>query len=236
MISGIYLLKFKGTDKVYVGQSLDIYLRYRIHKTTLNTGKGSLKLQGAYNLYGMPTLEILLECSKEELNSAEREAILIFDSVNNGFNSINEATHRSELRGELAGNSKYSNELVEEVFMYLVSNNMTHKEIEEITSMSRGAIVDISSGVSHRWLQEKYPDQYSIMLSYKGTGRKLNKLTAERMGRVYPPITSPTGEVYEVVSLRGFCREHNLNHGCIGEILRGHKKQYKGWHLDSVSI
>jgi group I intron endonuclease len=231
MITGIYRLCFKNTNKVYIGQSTDIYLRYNIHKTNLRANKSSKKLQDAYTKYGLPTLDILVECCKKDLNKLEAEAIEIFDSIVNGFNTIDGNTHRSELKGELAGNAKYSNELVEEVFIYLVDNKLTHKEITEITGVSRGAISDISAGFTHRWLQEKYPKMYLDLLSLKGYARKSNKNTAKVHGKVYPEITSPEGVVFTVSSLRGFCREHNLNHGSLGEVLRGHKAQYKGWKI-----
>lgn len=231
MITGIYRLCFDGTNSVYIGQSTDIYLRYNIHKTNLRANKSSKKLQDAYAKYGMPTLDILVECSEQSLNGLESEAIEIFDSVVNGFNTIDGSTYRSELRGELAGNAKYSNELIEEVFMYLIENKLTHREITEITGVGRGAISDISAGFTHRWLQEKYPEMYLDLLALKGYARKSSKNTAEAHNKVYPIITSPEGIDFKVNSLRGFCREHNLNHGSLGEVLRGHKAQYKGWKI-----
>ena len=231
MITGIYRLCFEGTDKVYIGQSTDIYLRYNIHKTNLRANKSSKKMQDAFDKYGMPTLDILVECTEQELNSLEADAIEIFDSVSNGFNTIDGSTHRSELKGELAGNAKYTNDQIEEAFMYLVDNKLTHREITEITGISRGAISDISTGLSHRWLQEKYPKLYLNLLDLKGYARKSSKNTARSHGRIYPEIISPEGVSFTVNSLRGFCREHNLNHGCLGEVLRGHKTHYKGWKI-----
>jgi hypothetical protein len=229
MTIGIYKLNFNGTNKVYIGQSTNIRLRYNIHKTSLKNNKSSKKLQEAYLLFGMPTLEILIECDIEELNSLEKEAIAIYDSINNGFNTFDDATHRSILRGELAGNSKYANDLIIEVFNYLVENKLTHREISNITGISRGALADISSGVSHKWLKDLYPEQYDLLLQLKGTARK----TAKNIKNIgYPSVVSPDNIIYTISpSLRGFCRQHNLNHGGLGELLRGHKKEYKGWKI-----
>lgn len=234
MVTGIYRLCFNGTNKCYIGQSTDINLRYTIHKTNLRANKSSKKLQDAFNMYGMPILDILIECTEQELNILEAEAIEIFDAVANGFNTIDDNTHRSELKGELAGNAKYTNDQIEEVFIYLVDNKLTHKEITDITSVSRGTISDISTGTSHKWLQDKYPEAYLQLLSLKGYARKSGKNTASSHGIAYPEIVSPQGDVFTVNSLRGFCREHNLNHGCLGEVLRGHKAQYKGWKINNT--
>jgi predicted DNA-binding protein YlxM (UPF0122 family) len=233
MTVGIYKLNFNGTDKIYIGQSNNIELRYNIHRTTLNCGKGTKKLQEAYNSFGMPSIEILVKCCIEELDANEIEAIEIFDAVKNGFNTREVATHRSELYGDLTGNSKYTNAQVEEVFMYLVDNVLTHKEITEITNVSRGAVSDISSGSTHMWLAEVYPEKYKKLIALKGSNRRRNKMTAKSRNRPYPQVVSPQGIQYTVDSLRGFCREHDLNHGSFGEMLRGHRSSCSGWKIIS---
>jgi predicted XRE-type DNA-binding protein len=229
MTVGIYKLNFCGTNKVYIGQSIDIERRYISHKTSLKNQKSRKKLQQAYNEFGMPNLEILVECTVDELDSIEEEAIAIYDSVNNGFNAFKSFTNRQDLYGENAGNAKYSNDLIIEVFHYLVDNKLTHREIIEITGISRGALADVSSGASHSWLKNLYPAEYKLLLELKGTKRKVAK-NIKTTG--YPQIISPDNIIYDIKpSLRGFCREHNLNHGSLGEVLRGHKKQYKGWKV-----
>jgi hypothetical protein len=233
MTVGIYKLSFNGTDRVYIGQSNNIELRYNIHRTTLNCGKGTKKLQEAYNSFGMPDIEILVECSIEELDANEISAIEIFDSVKNGFNTREVATHRSNLYGDLAGNSKYTNAQIEEVFMYLVDNILTHREIIEITGVSKGVVSDISCGNTHMWLADVYPEKYKKLMELKGTNRRRNKMTAKSRNKYYPQVVSPQGIFYTVESLRGFCREHNLNHGSFGEMLRGHKPNCSGWKISA---
>jgi group I intron endonuclease len=234
MITGIYRLCFPNTDKVYVGQAKDIYLRYKTHRTSLNTGDSPKKLQNAYYTYGMPTLDILMECNISDLNKYEDEAIQIFDAVKNGFNTLEGSTHRSELKGELAGNAKYTNNQIEEVFMYLIDNKLSFKDIEEITDVNKGTITDISCGISHKWLQEKFPVEYLKLAALKGTQRKISKNYGSIIYSKYPKIISPKGVVYQVTSLRGFCREHDLNHGSLGEVLRGHRDHHKGWKVYKI--
>lgn len=232
MTTGIYLLQFEGTDKVYIGQSLNIELRYISHKTALRCGKGSEKLQKAYQQYGMPNLKILLECEEHELDINETEAINVYDSALNGFNTMSSFGHRSQLKGDKAGNAKYSNEVIEETFFYLVDNIMTHREITEITGVPRGTLADISCGNTHTWLKDKYPDLYNNLMLLKGSLRKTSKNTSASRGIIYPDVLSPDGVVYKVEpSLRGFCKVHGLNHGSFGEVLRGFRKHAQGWTL-----
>lgn len=64
MTCGIYLLRFTGLDKVYIGQSLNIEQRYRKHLQFLRNQdtKANYRMKAAYLLYGAPQLEILCEC------------------------------------------------------------------------------------------------------------------------------------------------------------------------------
>lgn len=234
MTIGIYKLVFTGTDAVYIGQSNNIELRYVSHCTSLRGGNASAKLQEAFDLYGLPTIEILIECTVDELDSLEEEAINIFDSTRKGLNTLSKFGHRSTLHGELCGNSKYSNELIIEVFMYLVTTDMKHSEIQEITGISRGALVDISSGVSHRWLEKEFPSEYAILLSKKLNRRKLSISKSKGGSKLldkYPKVVSPGGVEYQVDILREFCRQHELNHGAFGQMLRGNVSQHKGWKI-----
>ena len=234
MTTGIYTLSFTGTDKVYIGQSIDIENRYKSHCTALRCGKSTTKLQEAFNTYGLPSLTILLECSIDELDTNEELAIEIYNSAEGGFNTMYSSGHRSTLRGELAGNSKYTNELIIAVFMELVCSSKTHAAIEKEYGISRGALGDISRGASHKWLRDAYPDEYNILLDKVKTRRSeslTSKLGGAKTINKYPSVLSPDGQIYQVVLLRAFCREHNLNHGSFGTMLRSGKGSHKGWTI-----
>jgi len=54
----------------------------------------------------------------------------------------------------------------------------------------------------------------------------------EARKKLYGKVRSPTGEVYEVWSLSGFCREHGLgahSHSNLGRLLTGKYTQLLGW-------
>lgn len=87
MTIGIYRLIFPNTDKCYIGQSVNIERRYMQHLRSFELSSASAKLQNAYNMYGKPKLDILLDSIEvSELDTCENEAIEIFDSFHNGFN------------------------------------------------------------------------------------------------------------------------------------------------------
>jgi len=105
MTIGIYKLNFKGTDKVYIGQSKNIESRFNSHISALRAGYSTKKLLEAYNSFGTPTIEILCECRIEELNDFENETIEIYNAVDNGFNASYTAGNYPPNPGQL--NSQY---------------------------------------------------------------------------------------------------------------------------------
>jgi group I intron endonuclease len=73
--SGIYYIICKANDKIYIGQTKRITLRWNSHKSTLNKNKHhNLSLQQDYNLYGSEIFEykILEICPSEILDERER--------------------------------------------------------------------------------------------------------------------------------------------------------------------
>jgi hypothetical protein len=84
-IIGIYKLT-SPSGKCYIGQSKNIYQRYREHKR--DTKHKHNKLYYALKKYGYEsfTKEIIEECDKNILDERERHWIKHYDSVDNGYN------------------------------------------------------------------------------------------------------------------------------------------------------
>lgn len=83
----IYIIKNKINDKVYVGQtSVSLKLRFQNHLSAARKGKDyvigkAIRKYGEKNFY----IELLEECSIEELNEREKYWISFFKSTNNKF-------------------------------------------------------------------------------------------------------------------------------------------------------
>jgi hypothetical protein len=220
MSTGIYILRFKGTDKVYVGQSTNLSLRLTQHKSLFKAGLASKKMQAAYDLYGFPDMEVLVYCEEAELDDLEYEAINLYDSVNNGFNTRSCAGGGSSLWGESNGKAKYSNaKIIDSFFLLLQTPKLTYPKIYSMTGVPRGTLVDISNGTGHKWLQDVFPEDYKILLSYRH----------KRNTRMYRKLMSPEGNIFVVEHLTKFCNQHNLDTGNMSKVLTGKKKQYLGW-------
>lgn len=205
MTCGIYLLKFTGTDRVYVGLSDNIERRWSCHKHNLTHGQSPKKLLEAFIQYGMPHLEVICECAAEELEDAEKEALEIFDSINNGFNSREGGTVGAGITvsGEGNGRAKYSNEQIEEAFKLLTSSHLTQAEIAKTAGISLQAVSHISAGTGHRWLSKKYPEKYVLLVSEKRTNNIFEptvlvntKTDCEHLIRSYKELQDLTGCAY----------------------------------------
>jgi hypothetical protein len=231
MTCGIYLLKFEGTDKVYVGQSINIEQRYAIHKQRFKSANTSKKLVEAYSLYGEPSLEILCECDEKDLNVNENEAIEIFNAVIYGFNTNAEADTCPIFYGEEHGRSVYSNDKIEEVFEILVSRfDLKHAEISALTGVPISRISSISRGDTHSWLKLKHPEKWGVLQNRP----KYHNSGGDR-GKVFPPIRSPEGQDYTITNITHFAQEHGLGQSNLSAVLSGKRKQHKGWKLAKES-
>jgi len=231
MTIGIYLLKFQNTNKVYVGQSVNIEYRYKKHIQALKRSTSNYKLQEAYKAYGIPELVILCDnLTVEELNSNEELAFSIFDSINNGFNICNKADIHEI--GENNPGAKYSNQQIEEVFHLLFDLSKRYKDIEKITKVSISTIRHIANKEAHVWLSVKFPDQYAELSNLKILRKKeVSKLNVKNIDR--PLIVSPDGIVYRVENIAEFAREHGLDSSSLAKVLnkRPKYKSHKGWKL-----
>lgn len=186
-IAGIYMLQFKNTAKVYIGQSIDIDNRIRRHISNMTSNKASCKLQDAYNTFGAPIGLILLECPKTELlNDAENLFIKLHDSVENGFNSSYVVTQARY--GE--GNSNISNRTIAtEIVKYTftLSELPSIKETAKLFNMSYDIVRNIFAGKSYIWISKYYPEEYASMIarySEKFT-KKIQKYSTDTVAKKY---------------------------------------------------
>lgn len=228
MTCGIYSLGFDETDKVYVGLSKDIERRWRSHKHTLMTGIAGYKLQNAYNLYGLPKLTIEEECKESDLDTREIYYINLYDSVENGYNIKNGgATGATNLTGSKNGRSKHSEETYIAVFKELVYTNTTYKDISSKYGVSEQIVDHISSGVTHQWLQDVYPEEYTLLL-----GKVNNRPRMEPTVLVH----IETGIEETVTCVLDFCAKYSMIKSSVSSLLTGKIKSIHGWKLKEPKV
>src|SRR6476660_7780511 len=75
---GIYRIKCRSTGKLYIGSSVNIYVRWTEHRRLLRLGKSPcLRLQRAWNKYGSGAFRfaVLEECKPRALLTREQHYV-----------------------------------------------------------------------------------------------------------------------------------------------------------------
>lgn len=230
MTTGIYKLVFNNTDRVYIGQSICIEKRYSNHICDMRNGVSSKKLQQAYNEYGLPSIEILSECSIEELDDFEVETIEIYNSIENGFNIM---LGGFSSYGEHTSGAKYSNNQYHKILELLINTPLSCLEISNLTGTTDSVVRHISDLSRHHWLSHIYPEEYAELVKLRNIG---SKHCAISRGIIYPTVVSPEGIEHTVLNATSFAKEHNLQSGPLCSVLNGKTKTHKGWHLKTTVL
>nr|MDA3779499.1 GIY-YIG nuclease family protein [Bacteroidales bacterium] len=88
MITGIYIIRNKINNKIYVGSAIDVKKRWRDHKWYLKENKHhNPHLQASYNKYELENFKFILEleCNKINLIGNETNVIQKYDSKNRNY-------------------------------------------------------------------------------------------------------------------------------------------------------
>lgn len=183
IICGIYKITNKINNKVYIGQSKDIYKRWIQHKTQLDREvKENSHFQNAWNKYGKENFrfKVIEKCHEDDLNNREIYWINEYNSFdsNYGYNKttgggqgrdVSEDTRHilSEKnmyihRGEKSGRAVYTDKQIRLCKM-LVYCYMKTEEISDITGVPSKYITKIRT--LYRWshILEEYNEEIASM-------------------------------------------------------------------------
>lgn len=89
IISGIYYICNTVNGKMYIGESVDIYRRWREHRQDLRDGThDNIHLQRSWDKYGECNFKfnIIEECEEDKLFEREKYWIKFYDAFKNGYN------------------------------------------------------------------------------------------------------------------------------------------------------
>lgn len=230
MTIGIYKLNFTGTDKVYIGQSSNIEMRFNRHISNLRANNHTRKLLEAYKEYGEPTLQILEVVKESELSSVEEKYIVQFNSVDSGFNTnYSYGLDGCSLSGESNPYSKYTNNQIIQVFRELVKG-VSLKDVSSKLCVGYYTVRLIANGTQHRWIEKIYPSDYAYLISLNGT-RKSSSKTLSKLVSSPPEVISPTGEIHQILNIKEFTTIHNISNSSLSKLIHSKISSCKGWKL-----
>lgn len=70
-----------------------------------------------------------------------------------------------------------------------------------------------------------YSPEFCMFVTERENQAERNVRVCSKSGK----FLSPDGELYEVLNIRAFCREHGLHQSYMSQIASGKRYQYKGW-------
>lgn len=233
MLGGIYLLKFKGTDSVYIGQSVDFERRFKEHMSSFVSRTASKKLQLAYDTYGAPSMQVLENIPSNKLDDREKYYIELYSSVNSGFNTSSGGYNNSI--GVNNPQCKFSKTELIDIVNYVVENKS--KSIRSIAlslNINYSTLYDLVKGKSHNWLAEELPEAHAIMIEhckglYSNNGK--NVKNAKERGMLLPTLVSPDGAHITICGIKETVRTYKLPDNQLRKLIRGEIETYKGWTI-----
>lgn len=230
MTIGIYSIYFPKLDKIYIGQSQNIEQRFTGHRSLFDKGHYNYKMAAAY-IQDTPEYSILLECTISELNASEIYFINEFDAIKQGLN-INHGGDAG-VPGYSSGRCKNTREELELAFTLLTNPELTKGQIIEYSGVPGNVLDTIISKKRHIWLHEYYP-KISVAVLANKANRAINAQENRYNTNVY--LISPDGIEYLCTNRNKFAKEHSLNSGHLGAVIRQQESQHKGWKLKEGGV
>ena len=226
MTIGIYAIYFAKIGKIYIGQSQNIEQRFISHKSLFKAIHYNYKLADAYLKDNNPEYNILLECKISELNDNEISLINEFNSIKEGLNILEGGN--AGVPGYCSARCNNTREELEHAFQLLSRKDLTKSEISVLSNVNLATLSNIVSKLRHTWLHEYYPE-----ISKEVLANKYNRFQNAQENRFGTDciLISPEGNEYHCNNRNKFAKEHNLNSGHLGAVIRKQEKQHKGWTL-----
>lgn len=163
---GIYLIRNKINNKIYIGQSNNIHRRWLEH---LRSGQPEIYKQKnerdskapihlAMQKYGIENFSIEILEKTRKLDEREKYWISKFQSTNSdiGYNILEGGQKQAPLKGEKHGQAKLTQKEVDKIKQELIANVKTLTELSKEYNISKSTLSMINQGKI--WKEKrKYP-------------------------------------------------------------------------------
>lgn len=160
MKKAIYKITNLINGKSYVGQSKDPTRRWKEHKwDAFNPNcKENSAIHRAFLKYGIDNFQFTIIGWFEDYNEKEKQYIKEFNSLYpNGYNLTEGGEEPPHSYSEKHHNSKYNQQLADNIIDDLLSKKYTQKQIEDKYNVSQHLVTSINRGITHRRKNIEYP-------------------------------------------------------------------------------
>jgi group I intron endonuclease len=240
---GVYLIRCKTTDKVYIGESRYIERRWSVHKHHLNHNTHKRKtLQSDWNFFGKDDFEfIILEVVSEKLLMERSQWYMDhFECTNplKGYNlEPNAISSIGSKRKSLTEEHKFKcgesikRRWKEDRNCFLKNRKPTTEEVK----------VKISESKKNLWKDASFKAKmYKIKSDHARTelGRsnilKANA-AAVTVRSLYYIVSSPSKQTWLVKNLAKFCRAFELKRTSLEDVVQGRTPSCYGWFVKKAT-
>lgn len=211
--SGVYQIRCKSNNKIYIGSAIDIRTRCEQHRRSLRRGDHSNQhLQAAWNKFGEDNFEYaVLEITDKDVRVGQEQYWLDLKQSykrENGFNIF-----------DTAGSPGGTFVQTWEGFFDPDGNEVT---ITNLFDFCRQNNLDFPS--MHRLAKGE-----SKLKSYKGWSHK-NSVRQREYIKTYEGFIDPDGNLAEPIkNLAEFCRKNNLDNTHMVAVAQGRLYSHRGW-------
>lgn len=232
---GIYCIKNKINNKLYVGSSSNLQSRKNFHFNSLKDNKHhSKKLQRAYNKYGINNFNytILENCEKNNLEILEKEWINYFNSYYNGYNATDEVG--APWRGKKLPEKIKKLQKCTPVKMINPNGKIVEDySISNFCKTNRLHMGAISNVLKGKYFQYKGWRKYDKHLEgiIFNTEDYYARLGMQKKTCKNYKIIDPNGNLIEGKNINDLCRKYNLDAGAILLVLKNKKRHHQGWRI-----
>ena len=170
-LTGIYMIRCKPNEKVYVGESEDIEKRWYRHRWSLNNNSHeNYELQEDWNTYGEGNFEfkVIQKCKKENLYELEIIHIEQFEAFEKGYNKTK-------------GGKGFGNQKGENNFMYGKCGELNHNYGKHLSEETKKKISESHKG---KQLSEEHKKKLSKINKGRVSPNKGNKLSEKSKRKI----------------------------------------------------
>lgn len=240
-VSGIYKIKNKVNDKIYIGQSVNIYKRWCDHRYYLNSNSHqNIHLQRAWNKYGKDSFEfsVIEECLNLELDKRE-ECYISFYNSNDFKLGYNQTTGGENfvVTQEKKNNQIEAMKYMSKPILQISLNGDIVKEWrgighikEDLDYNARNIVMCCNkkrkTSDSYIWIYKK--DYCGFNLKYHVVKEKNNKrIRVLNDSQVYESARELDRLSLNIYGVK-------LNYRNISQVCNGNKKSHKGFHFEFI--